>query len=117
MKKLLILIIMTAASTMLAQDATAQQCKFFNPDGKQCLMKGDYVMDNGFCHSHTPRKKCNGITSKGAPCKSIMVMADGYCRAHSPSTVRCNAKKTDGKPCRMAVKTLGDHCHLHTVTF
>lgn len=63
-----------------------------------------------------PKKQCKGITSKGAPCKSIMIMQDGYCRAHSPSTLRCNAKKSDGKHCRMPVSEINQHCHLHQLT-
>lgn len=58
-------------------------------------------------------KVCKANTTKGEPCKSIIVMKDGYCRAHSPLTPRCGAPTSKGEPCKMMVKEQGLKCKHH----
>ena len=59
-------------------------------------------------------RHCKGVTSKGVPCKSIMVMKDGYCRAHSPSAIHCTYIKKNGERCKMVLKTgEGTLCKFH----
>lgn len=67
----------------------------------------------GVASAQTSKPACKGITVKGQPCKSTMIMKDGYCRMHSPNTPRCGALTSAKKPCRMVVSKEGDKCRFH----
>lgn len=76
------LLLMLITSLAFAQD-TVKQCKYVNPDKKQCLIKGSFVQEDGYCYRHSPKTPhCGAETSKKQPCKMVVKKKGDRCKHH-----------------------------------